>query len=311
MAENSEFIGETHILDIGLHPGFGQSAFSTQEIIDDGIIHSIYKKRNRFGHKGNFGHALMIAGSYGKMGAAVLSSKACLRSGVGLLSCHIPKCGYDIMQTALPEAMVMTDFNSSFITKLEDDLSKYKAIGLGPGIGTASETRNMLKEVLTAYQKPVVLDADALNNLAVDKELLLLVPADSILTPHPKEFERLFGETADEFERIELAILKAKEFKVVIVLKGHHTLIATPGGKAFYNTTGNAGMATGGSGDVLTGILTGLLAQGYTAEQTAILGVYLHGLAGDMAAEMLSMEAMIAGDIVEQIPAAFINLSIL
>ncbi|MFC0775678.1 NAD(P)H-hydrate dehydratase [Terrimonas alba] len=310
VAENSEFIGDVHILDIGLHPGFYQSTSSTQEIIDDTSVRSIYKKRNRFSHKGNFGHALMIAGSYGKMGAAVLSSKACLRSGVGLLSCHIPTCGYDIMQTALPEAMVMTDFNSSFITKLEDDLSKYKAIGIGPGIGTASETRTMIKEVLSAYKKPAVLDADALNNLSADKELLQVLPVDSILTPHPKEFERLFGETSDEFERIDLAMLKAKEFKVVIVLKGHHTLIATPAGKAFFNTTGNAGMATGGSGDVLTGILTGLLAQGYSSEQTAILGVYLHGLAGDMAAERYSMEAMIAGDIVEQVPEAFLHLSI-
>ncbi|WP_276502139.1 NAD(P)H-hydrate dehydratase [Terrimonas pollutisoli] len=310
VAENSEFIGDVHILDIGLHTGFYQSTSSTQETIDDNNVRSIYKKRNRFSHKGNFGHALMIAGSYGKMGAAVLSSKACLRSGVGLLSCHIPTCGYDIIQTALPEAMVMTDFNSSFITKLEDDLSKYKAIGIGPGIGTASETRNMLKEFLSAYKKPVVLDADALNNLAADRELLHLLPAGSILTPHPKEFERLFGETADEFERIELAIQKAKELKVIIVLKGHHTLIATPGDKTFFNTTGNAGMATGGSGDVLTGILTGLLAQGYTAEQAAILGVYLHGLTGDMAAEMYSMEAMIAGDIIEQIPEAFLQLSI-
>lgn len=311
VAENSEFIGDVHILDIGLHTGFYQSTSSTQETIDDTSIHSIYKKRNRFSHKGNFGHALIIAGSYGKMGAAVLSSKACLRSGVGLLSCHIPKCGYDIMQTSIPEGMVMTDFNSSFVTKLEDDFSKYRAIGIGPGIGTASETRTMIKEVLSAYKKPVVLDADALNNLATDKELLQLLPAASILTPHPKEFERLFGETSDEFERIDLAMLKAKEFKVVIVLKGHHTLIATPAGKTFFNTTGNAGMATGGSGDVLTGMLTGLLAQGYSSEQTATLGVYLHGLAGDLAAEMYSMEAMIAGDIVEQIPAAFTQLAIL
>lgn len=311
VAENSEFIGDVHLLDIGLHAGFQSSIFSAQEIIDGVIISSIYKKRNRFGHKGNFGHALIVAGSYGKIGAAVLSSKACMRSGVGLLSCHIPKCGYDIMQTSLAEAMVMTDFNSSFITNLEDDLSTYRSIGIGPGIGTAPETRDMLKEVLSVYKKPVVLDADAINSLAMDKALFHILPADSILTPHPKEFERLFGKTANEFERIDLAVAKAKELKAVIVLKGHHTLIATPGGKAFFNTTGNAGMATGGSGDVLTGILTGLLAQGYSAEQAAILGVYVHGLAGDLAAEMFSMEAMIAGDIVEQIPAAFIQLAIL
>lgn len=310
IAENSEFIGEVHILDIGLHPGFLNSAFSKHELTDDTLIRTIYKPRNRFGHKGNFGHALIVAGSYGKIGAAVLSAKACLRSGVGLLSCHIPKCGYDILQTAVPEAMVMTDFNSSFNTKIEDDLSKYKSIGIGPGIGTATETKTMLQEILKNYSIPVVLDADALNSIASQKEMLKLIPAGSILTPHPKEFERLFGETPNEFDRIELALQKAKELNVIIVLKGHHTLIATPGGQGFFNSTGNAGMATGGSGDVLTGILTGLLAQGYSGIDTAILGVYIHGLAGDMAAEEKSMEAMIAGDITEHLPDAFTAFSI-
>lgn len=310
VAENSEFIGEVHILDIGLHADFLQTAISQSELIDDSLIRSVYKPRNRFAHKGNFGHALLIAGSYGKMGAAVLSAKACLRSGVGLLTCHIPKCGYDILQASIPEAMVMTDFNSSFNTKPDDDLSKYKSIGIGPGIGTAIETKNMLREILESYNAPVVLDADALNSIASQKDLLKIIPALSILTPHPKEFERLFGATANEFDRIELALQKSKELNIIIVLKGHHTLIATPGGKRFFNSTGNAGMATGGSGDVLTGILTGLLAQGYSSTDAAILGVYIHGLAGDMAAEEKSMEAMIAGDIIGHLPDAFTALSI-
>jgi ADP-dependent NAD(P)H-hydrate dehydratase / NAD(P)H-hydrate epimerase len=229
---------------------------------------------------------------------------------VGLLSLHIPKCGYDILQTAIPEAMVMTDFNSSFNTKIDDDLSKYKSIGIGPGIGTASETKMMLKEIVENYKSPIVLDADALNCIASQKEMLKLIPAGSILTPHPKEFERLFGKTPNEFERIDLALQKAKEFNIVIVLKGHHTLIATPGSKGFFNSTGNAGMATGGGGDVLTGILTGLLAQGYDSVEAAILGVYIHGFAGDMAAEETSMEAMIAGDITEHLGDAFTALSI-
>jgi ADP-dependent NAD(P)H-hydrate dehydratase / NAD(P)H-hydrate epimerase len=309
VAENSDFIGEVHILDIGLHPGYYKSVSSKYELTDKEIIHSIYKPRNRFSHKGNFGHALIIAGSYGKIGAAVLASKACLRSGVGLLSCHIPKCGYNILQTALPEAMLMTDFNSSFITKIEDDLSKYKAIGIGPGIGTASETKLMLKQVFDIYKNPVVLDADALNNMATQKDLFGHIPPGSILTPHPKEFERLFGEPANDFKKIELALQKAKDLNVVIVLKGHHTLITTPDGKAFFNSTGNAGMATGGSGDVLTGILTGLLAQGYTSANAAILGVYLHGFAGDIAAERLSIEAMMAGDIIENLGQAFISIA--
>jgi len=310
MAENSEFIGDLHILDIGLHPEFYSSIFSKYELIDDTIICSLYKPRNRFGHKGNFGHALIVAGSYGKIGAAVLSAKACLRSGVGLLTCHIPKCGYDILQIAIPEAMVMTDFNSSFNTKIDDDLSKYIAIGIGPGMGTATETKMMLREIFEYNKTPVVLDADALNIIASQKDMLKLIPPGSILTPHPKEFERLFGETANEFDRIELAWQKASELNIVIVLKGHHTLIATPNDKNFFNLTGNAGMATGGSGDVLTGILTGLLAQGYRSAEAAILGVYIHGLAGDIAAEKQSMEAMIAGDITDQLSDAFISLSV-
>jgi NAD(P)H-hydrate epimerase len=298
VAENAEYIGEVHILVIGLHPDFYKSTFTLYELIDDSIIHPIYKPRNRFAHKGNFGHALLIAGSYGKIGAAVLSAKACMRSGVGLLSCHIPKCGYEILQTAIPEAMVMTDFNSSFNTKVEDDLSKYEAIGIGPGIGTASETKILLKGIFKSYTHPVVIDADALNIMSTQNDLLKLIPAGSILTPHPKEFERLFGPTSNDFERIQLALQKAKELNVVIVLKGHHSLI-TANNKGFFNSTGNAGMATAGSGDVLTGILTGLLAQGYSSEHAAILGVYLHGLAGDIASEKSSMEAMLARDIIK------------
>ena len=309
MAENSEFIGELHILEIGLHPDFYKSVNSKLELIDENVIRSIYKPRNRFGHKGSFGHALIVAGSYGKIGAAILSAKACLRSGVGLLSCHIPKCGYDILQTTIPEAMVMTDFNSSFNTKIDDDFTKYKAIGIGPGIGTASETKMMLREIFEKYKLPVVLDADALNSIASQKDMLKLIPANSILTPHPKEFERLFGETANEFDRIDLASQKAKELNVIVVLKGHHTFIATPDGNNFFNSTGNAGMATGGSGDVLTGIITGLLAQGYTSAESAILGVYLHGLAGDIAAKKYSMEAMIAGDIIESLKEAYLSIA--
>jgi NAD(P)H-hydrate epimerase len=311
MAENGSLIGEVHVLDIGLDPDFLQSLFTKFELTDDSMIQAIYRPRNRFSHKGNFGHALIIAGSYGKIGAAILAGKACLRSGVGLLTTHIPKCGYDIMQTALPEAMVMTDFNSSFITKIEDDISKYKAIGIGPGIGTASETKKMLRDVFENVEVPVVLDADALNIIAAQKDLFPLIPPGSVLTPHPKEFERLFGETGDDFDRVELALTKAKELNCVILLKGHHTLIATPGGKAFFNATGNAGMATAGSGDILTGIITGLLAQDYSPGDASIFGANIHGLAGDLAATNLSKEAMLAGDIIDHLPAAFRQLSTL
>lgn len=307
-AENSEAIGEVHLLDIGLHPGYYETLSARFELADGAIIHSIYKPRDRFAHKGNFGHALLVAGSYGKMGAAVLAARACLRSGAGLLTCHLPQCGYAIMQSAVPEAMVLTDFNSSFNTRIEDDLSKYDTIGIGPGIGTASETKMMLRELLDNYRNPVVLDADALNLLSTQKDLLKLIPAGSVLTPHPKEFERLFGESANDFDRVELALQKAKELNCIIVLKGHHSFIATPDGKGFFNSTGNAGMATAGSGDVLTGILTGLLAQGYSSIETAILGIYLHGLAADIAVTDLSEEALVAGDIIQYLGAAFTSL---
>lgn len=307
--ENSEFMGEVVILDIGLSSEYLSRLGTKLELIDDSIIDSIYKPRNKFAHKGNFGHALIIAGSYGKIGAAVLSSKSCLRTGAGLLTCFIPKCGYEIMQTALPEAMVMTDTNSSIITKVDDDPSKYDSIGIGPGIGTASETRSAIKELLSVHKKPIVIDADGLNGLSMEKKLPPL-PADSILTPHPKEFERLFGECKDDFERIDKAIVNAKLLNCSIVLKGHHTLIATAGGKGYFNSTGNAGMATAGSGDVLTGMITALLAQGYSSEQAAILGVYLHGCAGDIAAIENSQEAMIAGDIIGSIGKAFKQLEL-
>ena len=315
--ENDAYIGEVHTLDIGLHKDFYHTVSGRFELINENIIQSIHRPRKRFSHKGDFGHTLLVAGSYGKIGAAVLAAKACLRSGTGLLTCHIPQCGYAVLQVAVPEAMVMTDFNSSFNTRIEDDITKYDAIGIGRGLGTASETKMLLREIFDAYRSPVVLDADALNLLASQKDMLRLIPGGSILTPHPKEFERLFGETGNDFDRVQLALDKANELNVVIVLKGHHTFIATPGGRSlpgtwagegFFNSSGNPGMATAGSGDVLTGILTGLLGQGYSSTETAILGVYLHGLAGDIAAAAMSMESMIAGDITAHLGQAFLRL---
>lgn len=306
---NANFIGQVHILDIGLNPDFYDSTETNYELIGKKIISSIYQPRHRFAHKGNFGHALIVSGSYGKIGAAVLCAKACLRSGAGLTTCHIPRCGYEIMQTAVPEAMVVSDLDSSIITKVDEDLSKISCIGIGPGIGTATETRKALQEVFEAYQKPMVLDADALNLLSADKKLLKKVPKDSILTPHPKEFERLFGESKNDFERLQLAQQKAKELDVIIVLKGHHTCIASPDGKVYFNGTGNAGMAKGGSGDVLTGILTALAGQYHDTMKSAILGVHLHGLAGDISAERNAMEAMTAGDIIENLGEALMSIA--
>jgi NAD(P)H-hydrate epimerase len=304
VAENASFIGDVIILDIGLLSEYLSAIETNFELIDISMIRSIYKPRNPFAHKGNFGHAMIIAGSYGKIGAAVLSAKACLRSGAGLLTCFIPKCGYEILQTDVSEAMVMTDVNFSMVTKIDDEISKYEAIGIGPGLGTASETRTAIKEMLSIYKKPLVIDADGLNGISMERPLPSLPPG-SILTPHPKEFERLFGECKNDFERIEKAIGNAKSLNCLIVLKGHHSFIATPSGKGYFNSTGNAGMATAGSGDVLTGMITGLLAQGYSSEDAAILAAHLHGLAGDIAANKLSQEAMLAGDIIDHIGEAF------
>jgi hydroxyethylthiazole kinase-like uncharacterized protein yjeF len=306
VAENETYTGEVDILDIGLHPGYIPELKSEFGLIDRDFIRSIYKPRKKFAHKGNFGHTLLVAGSYGKMGAALLSAKACLRSGAGLLTCHIPKCGYDILQTSLPEAMVMTDENENINTKIVDDVSIYKTIGIGPGIGTDKKTKKLLEDIFKKYKSPMVLDADALNILAANQELLSLLPPYSILTPHPKEFERIFGVAENDFTRLKTAIQKARQHTCIIILKGHHTLIALPDGRGYFNDTGNAGMAKGGSGDALTGILSGILSQGYQPAEAAIFAVYLHGLAGDIAAKIFSEQAMLPGDLIDCLGKAYL-----
>ena len=271
--------------------------------IDGSLVNKILKQRNPFSHKGDYGHACIIAGSYGMMGAAVLSAKGCLRAGVGKLTCYIPKIGYDVMQTSIPEAMVKV-CGKKYIKDV-DALNNFDALGIGPGFGINKSHPLLLQKMFSGYKKPIVIDADALNVVSENKKLFKCLPAESIITPHPKEFERLFGKTAMDAERIELALKISGDHKIYIVVKGHHTLIATPNGEAWFNSTGNAGMATGGSGDVLTGILTGLMAQGYSSLETCLLGVYLHGLAGDIAADKLSQNALIAGDIIDNLGNAF------
>jgi NAD(P)H-hydrate epimerase len=266
-SENKDFIGNVQVLNIGLHPGFVEHA--DYQLLELSEIKKIYKPRPEFAHKGTFGHTLLIGGSYGKIGAVVLAAKASLRSGAGLVTVYIPKCGYNILQTAVPEAMVITGEETDHISNLPPDLEKFSSIGLGPGLGTEKKTQTVVVHLLKNVKKPLVVDADALNCLSLNKDALYDLPPYSILTPHPKEFERLFGTTSNEFERIRLAKEKAEEFKVIIVLKGHHTLIALPGGTTFFNNTGNAGMATGGTGDVLTGMLTSLLGQGYPPSDAA------------------------------------------
>jgi ADP-dependent NAD(P)H-hydrate dehydratase / NAD(P)H-hydrate epimerase len=307
LPENENYCGNIHILNIGLHKKFEAEEDATFELTDAAFIKTIYKPRKKFAHKGNFGNAALLCGSNGMMGAAVLIAKACLRAGAGKLTCYIPKCGYTILQTAVPEAMCVVAGEDYILSAPE--IEKFNAAGIGPGIGIHYTHASLLKEIFTKFNKPMLIDADALNCIAQNKELLSLIPPLSIITPHPKEFERLFGTTANDLERLQLALQKSKEHNIYIVLKGHHTFIGTPDGKSFFNSTGNAGMAKGGSGDVLAGIITGFLAQGYTSLQSCIMGVYLHGLSGDLAAIKFSQEAMLAGDIVEHLGEAFKVLS--
>ena len=310
VAENADFTGIIHILDIGLHSGYLKEVSSSWQLVDRDTIKKKFRPRKRFAHKGNYGHALLIGGSYGKMGAIVLTASACLRSGAGLTTAFIPRCGYTVMQTSLPEAMTLTDNDESMITEIPGELDKYSVIGLGPGMGTNKQTREAIGKLLKAFSKPMVIDADGLNSLALQPEYIPALTPGSIITPHPKEFDRLFGNSENDFERISLAGKKAKELKIIIVLKGHHSLIAVPDGSCYFNNTGNSGMAKGGSGDVLTGIITAFCAKGYDPPDAAILGVYLHGLAGDLAANALSKEAMLARDIITFLSQAFLEISI-
>ncbi|HEY0356148.1 MAG TPA: NAD(P)H-hydrate dehydratase, partial [Flavisolibacter sp.] len=305
--ENGIYTGLVHLVDIGLDPGFVSVENINTFYVVDRLAKTIYKPRNAFAHKGHYGHSLLIAGSYGKMGAALLAAKACVRSGAGLLTAYVPACGYEIMQTSVPECMVITDDDKNILTQLPEDIEKYSSIGIGPGIGTADATRKLMSFIIRRYRKPLVIDADGLNCLSLQKQLLEQLPVNSILTPHPKEFDRLFGDHANDFDRLDTAIQKSKELKVIIVLKGHHSYIATPEGNSYFNSTGNAGMANGGSGDVLTGIITALLAQQYQPSHAAILGVYLHGLAGDFAADAFSKEAMTPSDMIACLSNAFLQ----
>jgi NAD(P)H-hydrate epimerase len=308
VAENETYTGKVHVLDVGLHPGFLKKQISNTQFLEREDVIKIFQPRKSFSHKGNFGHALLVGGSYGKIGAIVLSVSACLRGGVGLATAYIPRCGYSILQTSLPEAMVMTDPDESMITKVAEELEKYSVIGIGPGMGTNKQTREAIFNLIKTYSKPVVVDADGLNSLALQPEYIQTLPPHSILTPHPKEFERLFGTCENDFERITRTKEKAKEHNIIIVLKGHYTFIALPDGSSYFNSTGNAGMAKGGSGDVLTGIITALCAQNYKPGEAALLGVYLHGLAGDLAAAALSKEAMTARDIITFLSQAFLEI---
>jgi NAD(P)H-hydrate epimerase len=273
-------------------------------LIEDADIRPLIPLRDKSAHKGDFGHALLIAGSKGKMGAAVLAAKACLKSGAGLLTVRIPSAGETIMQVSFPEAMVETDPGKNYLTRI-GNLTKYKAIGIGPGIGTERKTANILYRLFENTDKTLVIDADALNLIGQDKNLLKALPPGNILTPHPGEFDRLAGTSANACIRLQKAILLAEKIQCYIVLKGSYTAICTPNGHCYFNSTGNPGMATAGSGDVLTGIILGLTTQSYTIFHAILAGVFLHGLAGDIAASENSEESLTASDIIANLGSAF------
>lgn len=304
LPENAGYVGQWHLLDIGLSDEFIRRAETERFLLTRDMARTIIRRREKFDHKGTFGRAMIISGSHGKMGAAILCGRAAMRSGLGLLTMFVPSCGYQIIQTVLPEAMAMTDESDECITTCPD-LKNMDAVGIGPGLGTAQETLYSLIESLRTYDRPAVLDADALNLLASHHELKEVLPRFSVLTPHPQEFERLVGSWENDFERLDKQKDLARELHSIIVLKGAHTSIALPDGTVYFNTSGNPGMATAGSGDVLTGIITGLIAQQYDPEDAALLGVYIHGLAGDFAVADLTEISMLSGDIIDYLPMAF------
>lgn len=265
-----------------------------------------YRPINPHTHKGIQGHALLIGGSYGKIGAMVLSSKACLKTGCGLVTVFIPQCGYEILQIANPEVMVLTDIQEKTISEIEFDFVPH-AIGIGPGIGQELETQNALHEFLTNDKTPLVIDADALNILSKNAAWISLLPNKTILTPHPKELERLIGKWNSVAEKFEKTIVFSKFYHLIIVMKGAPTFIID-GETIYENTTGNAALATAGTGDVLTGMITSLLAQSYEPINAAVLGVYLHGLTADIALPETGHQSFIASDVIASIGKAFLSL---
>ena len=306
MPENALFVGDISILDIGLSQEWIDREPSPLHFTDEKEIKALLRPRARHAHKGDFGRALLIAGSRGMAGASVLAARAALRSGVGLLTVHVPVCNNVIVQSSVPEAMTSIDSNECCFSD-DIDVSKYNAVAVGPGLGQGKESEAALLRLIGNCTAPMVVDADALNILSRNKEWLYRLPAGSVLTPHPGEFERLFGKATSRYQAIESVRAVARDCGIVIVLKGAYTTIIAPDGNIYFNSTGNPGMATGGSGDVLTGIILALLAQGYEGVDAARMAVYMHGLAGDLAVSDLGETALVAGDIVNYLPKAWLS----
>lgn len=307
MAQNQFFVPQFEILDIELSKIFIEKENTAAYFVTKSDILPLLKYRSKFSHKGSFGHAMLISGTYGKMGAAVIAAKACLRSGAGLLTVHVPAKGVEVIQSSIPEAMVSVDINPTIITELPK-LDKINAIGIGPGIGTKSETESVIKKLLSYSSAPIVFDADAITILADNKTWLSFLPANSVLTPHVKEFDRLTEKHENDFDRLNTARQFALKYNCILILKATYTLITMPDGNCFFNSTGNPGLAKGGSGDALTGIITGLIARGYSTPQAALLGVYIHGYAADLCLKKINMESLLVSDVIAKLPKAFEKL---
>ncbi len=306
LPQTGHYTEQWEVLDIGLDRQYLVETKTEHELIGKREVLPLYQPRKKYAHKGDYGHSLIIGGSHGKIGAVHLSSRAALTAGAGLVTAYVPKCGYHSLQTGLPEAMVLTDTAEEEITNIKIKIDP-TVIGLGMGMGTGKKTKIALEGFLKENRKPLVIDADALNIMAADKTLLDLLPDNTVLTPHPGELERLVGKWEDDFDKLEKTQAFATKYKVIVTIKGANT-ITVSSDRMYINVTGNPGMATAGSGDVLTGIITGLISQGYDPLQATVFGVYLHGTAGDLALEGRGYQAMIASHIIEHMGAAFVDL---
>jgi ADP-dependent NAD(P)H-hydrate dehydratase / NAD(P)H-hydrate epimerase len=306
LPQTGEYAGEVEIIDIGLDNDFLSTVPVKAQLLESEQILDMYRPRKKFSHKGTYGHSLIIGGSHGKIGSISLTARAALRSGAGMVSIYAPSCGYEILQTILPEAMVVTDEGVNELKNIQFELDP-DVICFGMGAGTSESTTSTFKDLLQSYKKPIVVDADGLNILSKNKDLLELLPAGSVLTPHPRELQRLIGDWKDDLDKLEKARALSQKYKLILVLKDAHTIIIA-GEKMFVNSTGNPGMATAGAGDVLAGVITAFISQGYPPMEAAVMGTYLHGSAGDIAAEKLSYEGMIAGDITKYIGKAILEL---
>jgi len=306
LPETAKYTVQWEVLDIGLDPEFLFTTNTEVELIGKNEVLPMYMPREKFSHKGQFGHSLIIGGSYGKIGAVTLASKAALSSGAGLVTAFVPKCGYTVLQSSFPEAMVITDTNNEEITSIKFKIEP-TVISFGVGAGTSSKTVNAFEAFLKTNKTPLVIDADGINILSKKKALLKLLPAQTVLTPHPKELERLIGAWKDDFDKLNKVKAFSKKYNVIVVIKGANSITIYEG-KFYVNTTGNPGLSTAGSGDVLTGIITGLISQGYNPLLATIFGIYLHGKSADIAVEDYGYQSLIASHVIDYLGEAYLDL---